>query len=240
MKKKILIVEDEINITELIKYNLEKEGFSILSAKDGIEGRELRKDGISVPIIMLTAKGEEKDKVMGLDFGADDYMTKPFGIKELMARIRAHLRRNDSEKIEKGFKETMIDISKKMSEGDNEATKMMAKILEKATYKVNKVEENGNQSELDVTIKAVDLTKYLTEFMASLKPLIDSNMGEEAFSKATVDYFSDLSKKELEYKETNVKVYMEKINGEWKVINTDDIVVGIFGGLEEFIKGPQN
>lgn len=133
MKKKILIVEDEINITELIKYNLEKEGFSILSAKDGIEGailahrespelilldvmlpkkdgfslcRELRKDGISVPIIMLTAKGEEKDKVMGLDFGADDYMTKPFGIKELMARIRAHLRRNDSEKIEKGFKET--------------------------------------------------------------------------------------------------------------------------------------
>ena len=105
----------------------------LLSAKDGIEGailahrespelilldvmlpkkdgfslcRELRKDGISVPIIMLTAKGEEKDKVMGLDFGADDYMTKPFGIKELMARIRAHLRRNDSEKIEKGFKET--------------------------------------------------------------------------------------------------------------------------------------
>ena len=54
---------------------------------------------------MLTAKGEEKDKVMGLDFGADDYMTKPFGIKELMARIRAHLRRNDSEKIEKDFKE---------------------------------------------------------------------------------------------------------------------------------------
>ena len=131
----------------------------------------------------------------------------------------------DSQKaFEKGFKETMTDISKKMSEGDNEATKMMAKILEKATYKVNKVEENGNQSELDVTIKAVDLTKYLTE----------------AFSKATVDYFSDLSKKELEYKETNVKVYMEKINGEWKVINTDDIVVGIFGGLEEFIKGPQN
>ena len=147
----------------------------------------------------------------------------------------------DSQKaFEKGFKETMTDISKKMSEGDNEATKMMAKILEKATYKVNKVEENGNQSELDVTIKAVDLTKYLTEFMASLKPLIDSNMGEEAFSKATVDYFSALSKKELEYKETNVKVYMEKINGEWKVINTDDIVVGIFGGLEEFIKGPQN
>ena len=137
------------------------------------------------------------------------------------------------------FKEFKEEITKNGNEG-LESTKLLAKIFDKATYKVNKVEENGNQSELDVTIKAVDLTKYLTEFMASLKPLIDSNMGEEAFSKATVDYFSDLSKKELEYKETNVKVYMEKINGEWKVINTDDIVVGIFGGLEEFIKGPQN
>ena len=152
----------------------------------------------------------------------------------------------DSQKaFEKGFKETMTDINKKMNEGGNEATKMIAKILEKATYKVNKVEENGdsaqlNVSELDVTIKAVDLTKYLSEFMLSLKPLIESNMGEEAFTKATVDYFSELSKKDLEYTETNVKVHMEKIEGEWKVINTDDILVGIFGGLEEFVGGPHN
>ena len=147
----------------------------------------------------------------------------------------------DSQKaFEKGFKETMSEIDKKMNEGDNEATKMMAKILQKASYTVNKVEENGNVSELDITIKAVDLTKYLSEFMLSLKPMIETNMGEEAFTKATVDYFSDLSKKELEYKETNVKVYMEKINGEWKVINTDDVLVGIFGGLEEFVRAPHN
>lgn len=147
----------------------------------------------------------------------------------------------DSQKaFEKGFKETMSEIDKKMNEGDNEATKMMAKILQKASYTVNKVEENGNVSELDITIKAVDLTKYLSEFMLSLKPMIETNMGEEAFTKATVDYFSDLSKKDLDYTETNIKVHMEKIDGEWKVINTDDIVVGIFGGLEEFIKGPQN
>ena len=147
----------------------------------------------------------------------------------------------DSQKaFEKGFKETMTEIDKKMSEGDNEATKMMAKILQKATYVVNKVEEKGNESQLDVTIKAVNLTKYLTEFMISLKPLIESNMGEEAFTKATVDYFSDLSKKDLDYTETNVKIYMEKINGEWKVINTDDILVGIFGGLEEFVGTPNN
>ena len=147
----------------------------------------------------------------------------------------------DSQKaFEKGFKETMTEIDKKMSEGDNEATKMMAKILQKATYTVNKVEEKGDESQLDVTIKAVNLTKYLTEFMVSLKPLIESNMGEEAFTKATVDYFSDLSKKDLDYTETNVKIYMEKINGEWKVINTDDILVGIFGGLEEFVGTPNN
>ena len=149
-------------------------------------------------------------------------------------------RKPDSQKaFEKGFKETMNEIDKKMNEGGNEATKMMAKILQKASYKVNKVEENGNESELDVTIRTVDLTKYLSEFMLSLKPMIEANMGEDAFSKATVDYFSDLAKKELEYTETNVKVYMEKIDGEWKVKNTNDVLIGIFGGLEEFVRVPQ-
>ena len=147
----------------------------------------------------------------------------------------------DSQKaFEKGFKETMSEIDKKMNEGDNEVTKMMAKILRKASYTVNKVEENGNVSELDITIKAVDLTKYLSEFMLSLKPMIETNMGEEAFTKATVDYFSDLSKKDLDYTETNIKVHMEKIDGQWKVINTDDVLVGIFGGLEEFVRAPHN
>lgn len=147
----------------------------------------------------------------------------------------------DSQKaFEKGFKETMSEIDKKMNEGDNEATKMMGKILQKASYTVNKVEENGNEAQLDVTIKAVNLTKYLSEFMLSLKPLIETNMGEEAFTKATADYFSDLSKKDLDYTEVNVKIYMEKINGEWKVKNTDDILVGIFGGLEEFVGIPHN
>lgn len=147
----------------------------------------------------------------------------------------------DSQKaFEKGFKETMSEIDKKMNEGDNEATKMMAKILQKASYTVNKVEENGNVSELDITIKVVDLTKYLSEFMLSLKPMIETNMGEEAFTKATVDYFSDLSKKDLDYTETNIKVHMEKIDGQWKVINTDDVLVGIFGGLEEFVRAPHN
>ena len=146
----------------------------------------------------------------------------------------------DSQKaFEERFKEFSSSITKQM-EGADEGSKKMAEIISKATYKVNKVEENGNVSELDITIKAVDLTKYLSEFMLSLKPMIETNMGEEAFTKATVDYFSDLSKKDLDYTETNIKVHMEKIDGQWKVINTDDVLVGIFGGLEEFVRAPHN
>ena len=118
--KKVLIIEDEPNIRELILYNLEANGFRGIGADDGIMGitlvhiekpdlilldimlpgkngydicKELRGEGNQTPIIMLTAKSDEIDKVLGLEFGADDYITKPFGIRELMARINAVLRR---------------------------------------------------------------------------------------------------------------------------------------------------
>lgn len=118
--KKVLIIEDEPNIRELILYNLEANGFRGIGADDGIMGitlvhvekpdlilldimlpgkngydicKELRNEGNKTPIIMLTAKSDEIDKVLGLEFGADDYITKPFGIRELMARINAVLRR---------------------------------------------------------------------------------------------------------------------------------------------------
>ena len=120
--KKVLIIEDEPNIRELVLYNLEANGYKGIGADDGILGitlvhtekpdlvlldimlpgkngyeicKELRSEGNKVPIIMLTAKNEEIDKVLGLEFGADDYISKPFGIRELMARINAVLRRYD-------------------------------------------------------------------------------------------------------------------------------------------------
>ena len=121
-KEKILVVEDEKNILELLKYNLEQEGYKVLTAVRGDLGVELARkekpdlvlldlmlpvmDGLeickvlkqdyktaSMPIIMLTAKGEESDKVIGLELGADDYMTKPFSPRELLARIKSVLRR---------------------------------------------------------------------------------------------------------------------------------------------------
>lgn len=118
--KKILIIEDEPNIRELILYNLKTNGYDGIAAEDGIMGitmvhrekpdlilldimlpgkngydicRELRDEGNKTPIIMITAKTEETDKVMGLEYGADDYISKPFGIREMMARIKAVLRR---------------------------------------------------------------------------------------------------------------------------------------------------
>ena len=121
MSKKALVIEDDVNIAELLRLYLEKDGFDVLCAHDGGEGleafrlyspdmilldimlpvmdgwsvlREVRKAG-RTPVIMLTAKGETPDKVSGLEMGADDYVTKPFEVKELLARIHAVMRRSD-------------------------------------------------------------------------------------------------------------------------------------------------
>ena len=122
MKTKILLIEDDQSLTELIRYNLVQEGFTVVCESDGEEGlyaseeispdlilldwmlpnlsgieicRRIRRNKATqnVPIIMLTARAEETDRVRGLDTGADDYVTKPFSPKELIARIRAVLRR---------------------------------------------------------------------------------------------------------------------------------------------------
>ena len=121
-KYNILIVEDEPAMLSGLKDNLEFEGYNVDTAIEGDSGlkkilnndyslvlldvmlpnlsgfdicKKVRNDGIKTPIILLTAKGEEMDKVLGLEFGADDYITKPFGLRELLARIKAVLRRTD-------------------------------------------------------------------------------------------------------------------------------------------------
>jgi len=131
MANKILIVEDEDNIRELVKFNLMQEGFDIVEAADGIialevvrrekpeliildlmlpgqDGLEVcrtlksRKETAGIAIIMLTAKAEEIDKILGLEIGADDYLTKPFSPRELTARVKAVLRRSYRDSLQSG------------------------------------------------------------------------------------------------------------------------------------------
>lgn len=117
--EKILVVEDDLTLMETLEYNLSRQGYRVLTAADGLKALELarqeqphlivldimlpRMDGLevcrilrqemNVPILMLTARAEEVDRVVGLEMGADDYLTKPFGMRELLARVKAQLRR---------------------------------------------------------------------------------------------------------------------------------------------------
>lgn len=136
MSDEILIVEDDRNLLDTLKYNLRKEGYEVVTAADGAEAIEvarrekpdliildimlpkmsgldvcriLRKE-MTVPIIMLTAKVEETDKIVGLEIGADDYMTKPFSLRELLARVRAMLRRSKLVETQPSPEKTLFKV----------------------------------------------------------------------------------------------------------------------------------
>lgn len=140
-KKRILVVDDEENVSDLLKLYLEVEGFEVQIAKDGLRALTLVnqfkpdliildimlpfKDGwqvakelrltMDIPIIMLSAKGEESDKILGLNLGGDDYVTKPFSPGEVVARVNAILRRSKSEIVDNDkleFAKLVIDINK--------------------------------------------------------------------------------------------------------------------------------
>ena len=171
-KKTILVVDDEKPIIDILVYNLKKEGYNTLEATDGEMGLEIalnkrpdlilldvmlpKMDGLtvckrvkqaySVPILMISAKDEEIDKIVGLELGADDYITKPFSVRELMARVKANLRKIDDEITQKN-KEERKNINK-IIVGDLELD------LEKVEVKVK-----GEVKSL--TPKEFELVKYL-------------------------------------------------------------------------------
>lgn len=168
MPAKILIVDDEKNIVDILKYNLIKEGFETVEAYDGKEAiekalrlnpdiilldvmlpvfdgftvcRKLR-EKIQTPIIMLTAKEEEVDKVLGLEMGADDYVTKPFSPRELIARIKSNLRRS-------ALSNTV---------GSTDVISIFDLEIDLARYEVKKGEET-----IDLTAREFELIKYLVQ-----------------------------------------------------------------------------
>ena len=163
---KILVVEDEPQMRKGLKDNLEFEGYEVLMASDGEAGLELvlnqssdlilldvmlpnlsgfdickkaRQNGIETPIIMLTAKGEEIDKVLGLEIGADDYITKPFSLRELLARIKSVLRRTGTnhESPDKGIcliGNLKVDLSTYDAFLNDESIRMSHKEIEVLKY----------------------------------------------------------------------------------------------------------
>ena len=171
MSKKVLIVDDEKNIVEIIAFNLKKEGYEVLKACDGEEGLEKvfsedpdlilldimmpKLDGYEVcrrirekkntPIIMLTARAEEVDKVLGLELGADDYVTKPFGVRELMARVKANLRKSAVRQEAEPKKETAAENAFGRLEVDPEH------------YEVRK-----DGKIIDLTLREFELLKFLS------------------------------------------------------------------------------
>ncbi len=165
---KILVVDDERPIAEIIKYNLLKEGFEVQAAYDGEEAIKMvhkmnpeliildimlpKKNGFEVlkeirmeyvmPVIMLTAKEEENDKITGLELGADDYITKPFSNKELIARVRANLRRVKLSNVNEEMKSKIINVGNLK--------------IDMNTYEVSKEDEI-----IDLTNREFDLLKYM-------------------------------------------------------------------------------
>ena len=170
-KKTILVVDDEKPIIDILVYNLKKEGYNTLEATDGEMGLNMalekrpnlilldimlpKMDGLTVckrvkqaynvPVLILSAKDEEIDKIVGLELGADDYVTKPFSVRELMARVKANLRKVEDERISKEKEE---EKAKRIIVGDLELD------LEKVEVKVK-----GEVKSL--TPKEFELVKYL-------------------------------------------------------------------------------
>ncbi|KMM36433.1 response regulator YycF [Guptibacillus hwajinpoensis] len=175
MDKKILVVDDEKPIADILQFNLEKEGFTVVCAYDGDEAiakveeenpdmilldimlpqrdgmevcREVRKK-YEMPIIMLTAKDSEIDKVLGLELGADDYVTKPFSTRELIARVKANLRRRQQEPEKESSTNSLIKVG--------------ALTIHPDAYLVTKREES-----IELTHREFELLHYLSKHIGQV------------------------------------------------------------------------
>lgn len=220
-KNNVLIIEDEEHILELLKYNFEENGYDVQLAEDGKTGLNMAKallpslilldlmipemDGIEVckalkqyepthdiPVIMLTAKGSETDKVLGLEIGADDYMTKPFSIRELLARAKVVLKRNAKTPKEDVRRYQLDDI-----------------VIDVDRHEVYR----GNEK-FQLTFKEFELLKILVENRGKVLTrdyLLDAVWGYEYYGETrTVDVHIRHLRKKIE---TDSSRYIETIRG---------------------------
>lgn len=219
--EKILIVDDEEHILELIKFNLENSGFKTITASNGQDAlkaireekprlvlldimlpgmdgydvcKEIRKDNAisNTPVIMITAKGEELDKILGLELGADDYITKPFSVRELVARVKALLRRTNV---------TFIDHTYNFSNISIDFTK-------------HEILKDGDK--LDLTLKEFELLEILVKNKGRVMTrdfLLDKIWGYEYIGETrTVDVHIRHLRQKIEDDDKNPK-YIETVRG---------------------------
>ena len=220
VNKRILIVDDEKNIVDILKYNLEKEGFDTIEAYDGEQAinlalnhnpdlilldvmlpkfdgftvcRKLRQS-ISTPILMLTAKEEEVDKVLGLELGADDYITKPFSTRELIARIKANLRRTNYENFSN-------DTGNVLNVGD-------------LTIDIDRYEVKRDGEVIELTLREFELVKFLAMHNGQIftrENLLEKVWGYEYYGDVrTVDVTVRRIREKLERDTSNCEYILTK------------------------------
>ncbi|MGD8779662.1 MAG: response regulator transcription factor [Ignavibacteria bacterium] len=226
---KILIVEDEPSMRLGLKDNLEFEGYEVDFAEDGEIGLEkirtniyslvlldvmlpklsgfdicktIRKEGIKTPIILLTAKGEEIDKVLGLELGADDYVTKPFSLRELIARIKAVLRRTD-------------DIKKQNPDEEITLGKLKINFVNYTAF------ENGN--EVQMSHKEYEVLNYLWKRKnetVSRDSLLKDVWGEDVYiTTRTIDNFILKLRQKIETDTKHPKIILTVHGIGYKLVN---------------------
>lgn len=208
---RILIIEDEPDMVLGLRKNLEWEGFDVVTAGDGEAGlrcalnegadlilldimlpklsgldvcRQLRKNGVNTPVIMLTARGQEIDKVVGLEIGADDYVTKPFSIRELLARVRANLRRVSREGAEPDvyrFGDVELNFSRHQAQKRGQSLELSPREFGMLKYFVQHRGETVTRDQLLDEVWGYDnfpLTRTVDNHIARLRQKIEKNAAE--------------------------------------------------------------
>ena len=227
-KKTILIVDDETTIVDMLVYNLQREGYEILTANDGEEAVKIaleqkpnlvlldimlpKMDGLAVckrirqtldmPIIMISAKDEEIDKILGLELGADDYITKPFSVRELVARVKANLRK--SEITSKGSDAPVDDVKSKEN----------SIVVGELALDLNKFEVRVRGEVIDLTLREFEVLKYLANQpgqVVTREVLLEKVWGYEYYGDIrTVDVTVRRIREKIEKDTSNPKILITK------------------------------
>ena len=242
-KKTILIVDDEKMILNLLSCNLLKEGYNVVEATDGVEAIEVAQekkpdlilldimlpklDGLTVckriknmmnvPILMVTAKDEELDKIVGLELGADDYITKPFSIRELLARVKANLRKAD---VMANIQQEEKEISKKEEEtnGKEEETVELKRTniinVGAITLDLDRFEVMVNNRVVDLTLREFEVLKFLASDPGQVitrETLLEKVWGYEYYGDIrTVDVTVRRIREKIEKDTSNPKILITK------------------------------